>query len=172
MIILKAKIKELYLLGHSSKQIADILGKKDATIRKFINRNLKEFDKLHEEKAKLIRANTKLDVKEKIKELYLKGYNAKEIAKMLQKSHGYIRNLISTNLRECSKDHRKARDLNKSIINAINSMNNSYISDASLLRQNRQSYKYDKNFNLVFDEESRSTRPHDVPKKFYRREAI
>ena len=32
--------------------------------------------------------------------------------------------------------------------------------------KNRQSYKYNKNGNLVFDEE-RGKRPNDLPKNFY-----
>ena len=45
-------------------------------------------------------------------------------------------------------------------------MNNSFISNSSLLKYNRQSYKYNKNNNLVFNEE-RGRKPIDLPKTYY-----
>lgn len=169
---MKNKIKELYLKGYSAREIADELEKKEGSIKMFINRNLKEFNKLHKEQSKLRKALQNLNEFEAIKELYLKGYNAKEIAMLRNVTHGYMRGYISQNLKKYSFEHRKARDLNKSIIKAINTMNNSYMSNQSFLRQNRQSYNYDKKGNLEFDEVTRGTRPTDVPKKIYRKSNI
>lgn len=164
---MRSKIKQLYLEGYSAKEIAYKVCKTEVSVRKFISRNLKEFSKLHKEQLEIRQNKKKVASTEKIKQLYLKGYNAKEIADILNLSHGHIRNFISVNLRERSQEHRKSRDLNKSIIKSINNMNNSYISNAAFLKQNRQSYKYNKNNNLVFDEDTRGTRPTDVPKTFY-----
>ncbi len=46
-------------------------------------------------------------------------------------------------------------------------MNRQYMDDNSLLKMNRQSFNYDKNYNLIFDEE-RGKRPNDLPKKIKR----
>lgn len=169
---MKTRIKRLYLEGYTAKEIALAVNKSEGSVKMFIKRNLNEFKKLHKEQKELRACLDKQDQFNKIKELYLKGYNAKEIAKLLELSHGHIRNYISENLKGYGFEHRKARDLNKSIIKAINSTNNSYISNVSFLRQNRQSYKYDRNGNLAFDESTRGTRTIDVPKKFYKKNAI
>lgn len=169
---MKNKVRELYIKGYSAKEIAVELNRKEGSIKMFINRNLKEFKKVHEEQSKIRKGLQKEDKFASIKDLYLKGYNAKEIAHMVKKSHGHIRNYISRNLSSYRFEHRKARDLNKSIIKAINTMNNSYMSDKSFLRLNRQSYNYDRKGNLEFDEVTRGTRPTDVPKKIYRKSSI
>lgn len=170
--ILKNKVRELYIKGYSAREIAEKLQKSEGSIKMFINRNFKDFKKVHEEQKKIREGLKKLNKFEFIKAKYIEGYNAKEIATILDESHGHIRNYISQNLKKYSFEHRKARDLNKNIKKVVRSMNNSFMSDASLLKQNRQSFKYDKNYNIEFDEETRSARPDDVPKKFYRRNSI
>lgn len=169
---MKNRVRELYINGYSVKQIADELKKSEGSIKMFINRNLKDFKKVHEEQKRLRKGLERLDEFEYIKEKYIEGYNAKEIAIILDKSHGHIRNYISINLKEYGFKHRKARDLNREIKKVVRYMNNSFMSDSSLLKQNRQSYKYDKNFNIEFDEKTRSSRPGDAPKKYYRRNSI
>lgn len=169
---MKNRVRELYIKGYSAKQIADELQKSESSIKMFINRNLKDFKKVHEEQKKIKEGLKKLDEFEFIKSKYIEGYNAKEIAMILGKSHGHIRNYISKNLKEYGFQHRKARDLNKEIKKVVRSMNNSFMSDSSLLKQNRQSYRYDRNYNIEFDEPTRSARPSDAPKKFYRRNSI
>lgn len=104
--------------------------------------------------------------KNKIKELYLKGYNAKEISNLLNEKHDTIRRCVNRNFADLKFQHRKARDLNRDIKRAVDSMNNSFISNSSLLKYNRQSYRYNKNNNLVFDEK-RGRRPVDLPKAYY-----
>ena len=67
-------------------------------IRYFINRNLKEFKKVNKEQQKIRNNIKKNNEIVDIKKLYLKGYNAKEIAKMLGKSHSLVRKYISQNI--------------------------------------------------------------------------
>lgn len=104
--------------------------------------------------------------KNKVKELYLKGYNAKEISNLLNEKHDTIRRCINRNFADLKFENRKARDLNKDMRRAVDNMNNSFISNSSLLKYNRQSYRYNKNGNLVFDER-RGKRPADLPKTYY-----
>lgn len=110
--------------------------------------------------------------KEEVKELYLKGYNAKEIAKIL-KDRGQI-NIKSDTVQRCINrnfdtlklEHRKNRNISKDIKKSIDNMNKSFMSNSALLKMNRQRYNYNKNGNLVFDE-SVGKRPYDLPKTYY-----
>jgi hypothetical protein len=110
--------------------------------------------------------------KNKVRELYVKGYNAKEISSILSKikevdiKSDTVQRCINRNFSDLKLNHTKARNLNKDIKRSIDIMNNSFMSNSSLLKYNRQSYKYNKNGNLVFDEE-RGKRPNDLPKNFY-----
>ena len=169
---MKNKIRELYIKGYSVKEIAVELKRSEGSVKMFITRNLKDFKKVHQEQLRIRKGIKKLSQFDFIKEKYLEGYNAKEIATMLNLKHGYIRNYISENFKQYGHKHRKARDLNKTIKKVVSSMANSYMSNSSLLRQNRQSYKYDKKGNIEFDETTRSARPSDMPKKFYRKNCI
>lgn len=169
---MRYKIRELYIKGYSAKEIADKLEKSESSVKMFISRNLKDFKKVHQEQLRIRKGIKKLNQFDFIKEKYLEGYNAKEISIILNLKHGYIRNYISENFRQYGHQHRKSRDLNKNIKKVVSSMANSYMSNSSLLRQNRQSYKYDKNDNIEFDETTRSARPADMPKKFYRKNSI
>lgn len=169
---MKETIRELYIKGYNSNEIGNILKMNSNTVRTFINRNLKELKKINEEQKKIrydIKKNNEID---SIKKLYLKGYNSKEISKILGKSHSLIRKYISKNLlKKYGLEHRKTREINKSIIKAVDTMNNSYIPNSSFINWNRQSYDYNKNGNLVFNE-GRGIRPKDVPKTFYQKSGM
>ena len=164
-------IETLYLEGFTSREIALKTGKNEATIRKFISRNLRHLSKLHKEQLEIKRNAENLDKLEQIKFLYLKGFNAKEISIKLDLTHQYTRELIAQNLKDCRYEHRKQRSMNREIIKAIDNMNNSYIPNSSFLSWNRQSYDYNKNGNLVFNED-RGSRPKDVPKTFYQKSGM
>lgn len=110
--------------------------------------------------------------KDEVKELYVRGYNAKEIANIL-KNRGQIniksdtvQRCINRNFYKLKSEHKKNRDINKDIKKSIDNMNNSFMSNSSLLKMNRQRYNYNKNGNLVFDE-SIGKRPYDLPKTYY-----
>ena len=162
---MKEKVKILYLEGYDIKEIANKLEKSESSVRKIIDRNFKEIKEMRKQGERSIFLNN-------IKTLYLKGYNAKEIADSLGYSHTRIKRLISQNFKDLLEEHKKARSYNSSIKKSINHINNSFISDSALLKINRQSYKYNKNYNLVFDEETRGKRTEDIPKVYYRRKNI
>ena len=104
--------------------------------------------------------------KEEVKKLYLKGHNSKEISNILNEKHDTVRRCINRNFSYLKFEHRKARDLNRDIKRAVDNMNNSFISSSSLLKYNRQSYRYNRNGNIVFNED-RGKRPVDLPKAYY-----
>lgn len=110
--------------------------------------------------------------KDEVKELYVRGYNAKEIAKILENrgqiniKSDTVQRCINRNFFDLKFEHKKNRDINKDIKKSIDNMNNSFMSNSSLLKMNRQRYNYNKNGNLVFDE-SIGKRPYDLPKTYY-----
>lgn len=164
---MRDKIRQMYLDGYTTKEIAKELNKSEGSVKMFIRRNLKGFQKVHKKQMEIKKSISKTNKLDRIKQLYVQGLNAKEIANILDESHGSIRNTIHLNFKEFRKEHIKSRDLNKAIIKAVKRMNNSYMSDLSLLKQNRQSFKYDKNNNLEFDQENRANKPNDIPNKIY-----
>ena len=111
--------------------------------------------------------------KNRVKELYIKGYNAKEISNILFEKNKVliksdtIQRCINRNFSDFKFQHRKARCLNRDIKKSIDIMNNSFISNRSLLKYNRQAYNYNKNGNLVFDIEN-GKKPMDIPKTYYK----
>ncbi|MGL5753088.1 MAG: hypothetical protein ACRCXT_21275 [Paraclostridium sp.] len=164
---MKERIRDLYLKGYNAKEIAYKVGKSDVAIRLCIHRNFKDLTELHKEQLKIRQELIKRESKDRIKYLYLKGYNAKEIADILNLTHGYMKIKIMEDLKEYKAEHIKTRALNKEIIKSVDSMNSSYIGNSSLLNWNRQSYEYNKNGNIVFNELERGTKPIDLPKAFY-----
>ena len=90
----------------------------------------------------------------------------KEIAELLVYTHSYMREYISKNLSEYKIEHKKNRVIKKEMIRAVDNMNNSYISNSAILEWNRQSYDYNENGNIVFNEKH-GARPLDLPKTFY-----
>lgn len=109
--------------------------------------------------------------KEKIKRMYIMGLNYDEIADRLNYNKSSVRSCINRNFSNFRFEHRKNRDLNKSMIKAINQENNSFIGNRALLKWNRQSFNYNKNGNLVFNER-RGKRPKDLPKSFSKKDGM
>lgn len=169
---MRDKIREMYLAGYTVKEIAKELDKSEGAVKMFIRRNVKGFEKVHKKQMEIKKSLLKTNRLDRIKQLYVQGLNAKEIANILGESHGHIRNTINLNFKEFRKEHVKSRDLNKAIIKTVKRTNNSYMSDLSLIKQNRQSFKYDKNNNLEFDQENRENKPADVPNKIYMRNIV
>lgn len=160
------KIKKLYMNGFTYIEIANKLGHKYENVQKYIQRNLKEFKEINKQNRIKNEEYKKQIHKEHIKILYTKGYNAKEIAELLVYTHSYMREYISKNLSEYKIEHKKNRVIKKEMIRAVDNMNNSYISNSAILEWNRQSYDYNENGNIVFNEKH-GARPLDLPKTFY-----
>lgn len=164
-------IKDLYALGYNAKEIANKLGYKHENVQKYIQRNLKELKDINKQNRIKKEEYKKQKHKEHIKILYTKGYNAKEIAELLVYTHSYMREYISKNLCEYKNEHKKNRAIKKEMIKAVNNMNNSYIGNSAILDWNRQSYNYNENGNIVFNEKH-GARPLDLPKTYYKRNSV
>lgn len=100
--------------------------------------------------------------KVQVKELYIKGFNAKEIAVKLDAKSDTVQRCINRNFSKHKLIHLQNRANYKSIISSINYQNKKHMSDSSLLRWNRQSYNYNEKYDLVFDEKTRGLKPGDM----------
>lgn len=112
----------------------------------------------------------KLSRKEKLKKignLYEQGYSSKQIASILQATDCAIRQTIHRNFSHLKEVHESNKKLNHESRVLIEKRYKKFISDSALLKQNRQSYSYDKNYNLVFNEQ-RGAIPNGLPSKYMR----
>lgn len=153
------KIKELYEEGYIAREIAEKLDERVDTIRYQIYKNFNESKNTH----KLNRIKNRPG--DEIKNLYVKGYNISEISKILELDKNNVKMHVSRNLGPFKVQHEKSRKENEEIKKVVSKMSKSFISDQSLLKINRQSYNYNKNYDLVFNE-SRGERPFDLPKRY------
>lgn len=114
----------------------------------------------------------KLSRKEKLKKignLYEQGYTSKQISSILETTDCSIRQTICRNFSHLKEVHENNKKLNKESRSVIEKRCKKFISDSALLKQNRQSYNYDKNYNLVFNEnEKRGAIPNGLPSKYMR----
>lgn len=155
-----SKVKELYIKGYNSEEIKNIcknnihIDCSDIDIEDYININLNNLKKEH-----------KVARQERIRELYSKGYNYLEISEIIKDNQHKIKSFVFRKCKELRISHVENRILKKELKRSIDIKNNSYISNVSFLKQNRQAYGYNKNLNLTFDEE----RSIDTPKTYYGR---
>ncbi|CEK36494.1 transcriptional regulator [[Clostridium] sordellii] len=163
---MKEKIKQLYLKGHNAKEIFSIINN-NIYLDEGFNFNIENIEKYINDDLNKYKRNYRSMRSQRIKILYANGYNYKEIAKIIKDNMYTIRTNINRNCFNCKEDHIRNRALSKEIKRTIDNTNNSYISNSSLLKQNRQAYTYNKNLNITFDENVNGVRTIDTPKTFY-----
>ncbi|EOE7347203.1 hypothetical protein PV669_16490 [Clostridioides difficile] len=153
------EVRKLYSEGYNAKEIATILSKDSNTVNLCIYRNCEDLKKIHKKN------NEKVVDIEATRRLYLKGYNAKEIADILNKDANTVDLCIYRNCIDLKKIHKENRIIRKDTLKLLDRHNKTYINDGSLLKYNRQSYKNDRNGNLKFDKR-RGSKPYDIPKVY------
>ena len=159
------KIKKLYMNGFTYIEIAKQLNTSEIKIKHIIDIRLNNYKELHL-RNKLKRDNLYKSCNFDIKDLYVVGYNAREIANKLGHKYENVQKYIQRNLKEFKEINKQNRVIKKEMIRAVDNMNNSYISNSAILEWNRQSYDYNENGNIVFNEKH-GARPLDLPKTFY-----
>lgn len=103
--------------------------------------------------------------KEEIKSLYLKGYNATQIAKRTGNKVEAIRKCIQRNFGNIKGKHAIATFQKKDAIKAVNYEANRYISDKSFVLKNRTAYKTLPNGDIVINRKVAPITSFDTPKK-------
>lgn len=101
--------------------------------------------------------------KERIKKLYLQGYNAAEISKIIDSSVDSIRKCIQRNYGELKHRHEVAVAQRKEALRAINYESKRYISDREFILKNRSIYKTLPNGDIVIKREMFGIITTDTP---------
>jgi predicted DNA-binding protein YlxM (UPF0122 family) len=87
--------------------------------------------------------------KNKVKEYYLSGYNAKEISKKLNYDVEAVRKCIQRNFKELKLEHDISVIAKRETIKATNYEANKFISDRSFIMKNRSIYKTKQDGDIV-----------------------
>lgn len=104
--------------------------------------------------------------KEKVKELYLQGYNAVEIAITLKCKSDTVRQCIHRNLKEFRNSHLANKIRNKEIDRITRQEVKQYMSDAIFVKKNRSIYKTNLHGDLVINKNVAPVVSFDTPKRF------
>lgn len=102
---------------------------------------------------------------EEVKYLYLKGYNAVEIAKKLDNKTEAVRKCIQRNLSHLKGKHLIAKKELQEERRAVNSESTRYISDKSFVLRNRSIYETLPNGDIVLKKECRGIVTWDTPRR-------
>lgn len=103
--------------------------------------------------------------KEKIKGLYLNGYDATKIAKKLSVEIEAVRKCIQRNFGYLKQKHEIAIIQRKEEIKATNYESNRYISDRSFILKNRSVYKTLPSGDIVLNREVSGVVTWDTPRR-------
>lgn len=104
--------------------------------------------------------------KDRVKELYLQGYNAVEIAHRIKAKTEAVRKSIQRNLNNFDKErHEEALRIRREVIRATNKESTKYISDRSFILKNRSIYKTLPNGDIVLNKEVSGPVTWDTPRR-------
>lgn len=104
-----------------------------------------------------------LDI-EKVKELYLKGYNPCQIAIVLKCNSSTIRQCIHRNLKEFRKSHLAEKIRRKEVDKITRHESKQYMSDKDFIKRNRSIYKTNESGDIVLNKEVAQIVSFDTPK--------
>jgi hypothetical protein len=103
--------------------------------------------------------------KEKVKELYLKGYNPCIIARLLRCNQSTIRQCIHRNLKEFKESHLAEKIRKKEIDRITRHESKQYMSDKDFIKRNRSIYKTNENGDIVINTNIAPIVSFDTPKR-------
>lgn len=103
--------------------------------------------------------------KERVKVLYVRGYNAVEIAKKETANVEAVRKCIQRNFNHLKKKHEIAVTQRRETLKAVNYEATKFISDKSFIQKNRSAYKTLSNGDIVVNKEVAPVVPWDMPKR-------
>ena len=104
--------------------------------------------------------------KDKVRVLYLRGYNAVEIAGKIGAGVEATRKCIQRNFWSLKKQHDEAvKKIQREIVRAVNYESKKYISDRSFIQKNRNAYKTLPDGDIVIDRNVVPNPTWDMPKR-------
>ena len=103
--------------------------------------------------------------KEKVKELYLKGYSSVLIAEELKCKPETVRNCIERNFKQFKSSHLATKIINKEIDRVTRHEVKQYMSDMTFIKKNRSIYKTNDNGDLFIDKNIAPVVSFDTPRR-------
>lgn len=103
--------------------------------------------------------------KEKVQKMYLNGYNAKEISKIVHANVDTIRTCIKRNFRHLKDKHEIAIVARRESIKAVNYEATKCMTDKSFINTNRSIYKTKSNGNVIINKDLAISTTWDTPKR-------
>lgn len=100
----------------------------------------------------------------KVKKMYLEGYQASQIARAVGSTKAAIQKYIQRNF-NCLKDkHDGAVIVRKEAVKALNYESNRYISDRSFILKNRSIYRTKENGDIILNRAVAPVVTYDTPR--------
>lgn len=103
--------------------------------------------------------------KNEVGKLYITGYNARQISKILCVNVESVRKCIQRNYSHFRNRHQEALRERKDSIKAINYECNRFISDKSFIQKNRSIYKTKENGDIVLNKDLGYIFTADTPRR-------
>lgn len=103
--------------------------------------------------------------RERVKELYLKGLKAPEIAKKLESNKDTVKKFIQRNFDNLKLEHEIAVVQRREVLKAVNYEANRYIGDSTFIKKNRSIYKTNINGDIVINKEIAPVVTWDTPRR-------
>lgn len=104
--------------------------------------------------------------KEMVKELYLQGYNAVNIALKMRCNSDTVRQCIHRNFKEFKNSHLANKIRNKEIDRITKHEAKQYMSDSTFIKKNRTIYKTNSDGDIIIDINVAPVVSFDTPKRF------
>lgn len=104
--------------------------------------------------------------KEKVKEMYLKGYSTTDIAKSLNASKHAVQKCIQRNMRLLKKKHDIAKAFNEEVKKVTRREARQHMSDKEFIRRNKSIYKTNENGDIVLNKAISGAVSFDTPRRF------
>lgn len=103
--------------------------------------------------------------KEKVKNLYLNGYNAVQIANQINAKVEAVRKCIQRNYKEFRDDNRASKIRNKEVQRITEYESKQFMSDMVFIKGNRSIYKTDEEGDIILDKSIAPVVTYDTPRR-------
>lgn len=103
--------------------------------------------------------------KNKIKKMYLDGYNASQIAKAVYSTKAAVQKYIQRNLSNYKTEHINAVFNRKQALKAVNYEANKFISDRSFILKNRSIYRTASDGDIILNKSIAGVVTWDTPRR-------
>lgn len=103
--------------------------------------------------------------KEKVKELYRKGYKANEIAEILEEKQENVRQCIHRNFKHHKITHQINRIRDEEILRVTMAESKNYMSDKDFVKRNRSIYVTKDNGDIILNKKVAGVVTFDTPRR-------